>query len=233
MMKLVLATRNPGKAEEILYAVSKSLEPERILMLSDFPSPPHFEEMGDTFEENARAKALFYSRWIEKAEGKGYYVLAEDAGLEVALLQGFPGIVSSRIAKTDRERINIVLGALSEADKDDLLTSIDDWLPEPARLAPNISRPSRSARFFSAMALARDGRILHVTTGEVNGLITFEPMGTNGFGYDPVFYCPQLGKTFGECSRDEKATVSHRARAIKKMLEFIQENILGTVQDLG
>jgi XTP/dITP diphosphohydrolase len=225
-MKILFATRNLHKLSEVSEALCCELPVEKLYSLKDFPDAPAFEEMGDSFQEIAKAKALFYSDWLVKIGEGSFYVLAEDAGLEVALLNGFPGIVSNRIGRTDEERILIVLEKLSEAQKDDVLAVLDDSLPSSARIAPGVSHPSRSARFVSAMALAKDGELLHLVEGVVHGLIAFEPRGSNGFGYDPIFYYPPLKKTFGECAREEKAKVSHRANALRKVIAFLREEQL-------
>ena len=222
-MKILFATRNLHKLSEVSDALSSELSVEKLLSLKDFPDAPAFEEMGDSFQEIAEAKALFYSEWLMKIGEESFYVLAEDAGLEVAILNGFPGIVSNRISRTDSERISIVLERLSQAQKNDVLLQLDSSLPSSAQIAPGISHPSRSARFVSAMALAKDGELVHLVEGQVHGLITFEPRGTNGFGYDPIFYYPPLKKTFGECLRAEKVKVSHRTNALRKIIAFLKE----------
>ncbi len=159
---------------------------------------PEALESGATFAENARLKAEHYHQLT------GLPTLADDSGLVVDALGGKPGVHSARFAPTDKERIEKLLRML-------------DSLPSPF---------SRSARFVSAVCLLLPDRLIEVA-GEVQGELIQEPRGSNGFGYDPIFYYPPLGKTFAQMTAKEKNKVSHRARALEKLrqqLTFLQGN---------
>ncbi len=192
-MELVIATGNAKKLGEIL-AILAGL-PLRVLSLADFPEVAEPAEDGLTFEANARKKAAGYAR------GLGRPVLAEDSGLEVAALDGAPGIRSARFAgpgKRDADNIALLLERLKE-----------------------VAPADRRARFVSVVALAApDGRTT-VFRGVREGLITGAPRGSNGFGYDPVFLVPELGRTFAELAAGEKNRLSHRRQALELAREFL------------
>ena len=186
---LVLATRNAGKLREF----QALLEPLgcRVLCLGDLGVTREIEEDGETFAENARLKAVGYSRLVPLP------VLADDSGLVVDALGGRPGIRSARYAgpdASDSDRIRKLLGELGQ-------------LPG----AP------RAARFVCALALARAGSPVIEVEGACSGVIIDEARGTKGFGYDPVFLFPALGKTFAELDEAEKNRYSHRARAVRAL----------------
>jgi len=149
---------------------------------------PEALESGMTFAENARIKAEHYHQLT------GLPTLAEDSGLVVDALGGKPGVHSARFAPTDKERIEKLLRML-------------DSRPGPS---------SRSARFVSAICLLLPEDLIEVT-GEVQGELAQEPRGTHGFGYDPIFYYPPLGKTFAQMTVEEKNQISHRARALERL----------------
>ena len=151
---------------------------------------PEALESGMTFAENARIKAEHYHQLT------GLPTLAEDSGLVVDALGGKPGVHSARFAPTDKERIEKLLRML-------------DSRPGPS---------SRSARFVSAICLLLPEDLIEVT-GEVQGELAQEPRGTHGFGYDPIFYYPPLGKTFAQMTAEEKNRISHRALALEKLRE--------------
>ena len=159
---------------------------------------PEALESGTTFAENARLKAEHYHHLT------GLPTLAEDSGLVVDALGGKPGIHSARFAPTDKERIEKLLRMLGS-------------LPSPL---------SRSAHFVSALCLLLPDQLIEVA-GEVHGELTQEPRGTHGFGYDPIFYYPPLGKTFAQMTVAENNQISHRAQALEKLrqrLTFLQGN---------
>jgi len=192
MKQLVIATRNPGKLREF-RTLLRPLGAE-ILSLSDLSIDADFEETGHTCAENARLKAVSYS------ELTSLPVLADDSGLEVEALGGRPGIHSARYAgpgATDADRIRKLQKELAR------------------------SVGSRRAKFVCSLALARNGVLLLETGGECRGVIAMEPRGTNGFGYDPVFYFPKIGRTYAELSEEEKNLHSHRARAVASLLSQI------------
>jgi XTP/dITP diphosphohydrolase len=152
------------------------------------------EETGVTFEENAIQKALYYSK---HSDG---FVFVDDSGLEVDALGGAPGVYSARYAGTDAtdETNNRLLL--------DRMRGVSD----------------RSARFVCVVALAESGRLVRTFRGEVEGQLTEEPRGANGFGYDPLFYYPPFGCTFGEAKLQRKMEVSHRARALHSMRDYLE-----------
>ncbi|MEO8125936.1 MAG: RdgB/HAM1 family non-canonical purine NTP pyrophosphatase [Bryobacteraceae bacterium] len=154
--------------------------------------PP--EETGQTFEDNAIQKALHYSGFTTG------YVFADDSGLAVDALDGAPGVYSARYAGPD---------ANSEANNRLVLERMNGIA-------------NRRARFVSVIALARQGRLIQTFRGEVEGELLETPRGTGGFGYDPLFYYPGFGCTFGEATLAQKQTVSHRARALAAMREYLQ-----------
>jgi XTP/dITP diphosphohydrolase len=192
-VRLLLATTNQGKAKEIKsYLKGLALE---IYSLEEAGLKETFPERGKTFSENARGKSLFYSKnW----EG---LTLAEDSGLEIEHLQGAPGVLSARFS-----------GPLATDEKNN---------QKVLELLKGVPIEQRKARFVSYLALARRGEIIREFEEHVKGLIAFEKRGSRGFGYDPLFVFPPLGKTFAELHPEEKNKVSHRGRALKKLKEFL------------
>ena len=161
--------------------------------LPGLESIPACDETGTTFEENAVQKALYYGA---RTEG---FLIAEDSGIEVDALGGVPGVWSARFAgpgATDEENNRLLLERLGETS-------------------------NRTARYVSVIALAKAGAIEATFRGEVEGEITVEPRGANGFGYDPLFYYPPFGCTFGEAAPEQKQTVSHRGRALDKFFRYL------------
>jgi XTP/dITP diphosphohydrolase len=192
--KLFLASSNPGKLAEyralaISSAPSLSVE---LALLPDFDELPAFEESAPTFAENAACKALHYSR-----HGDGL-VFADDSGLVVPALGGAPGIHSARYAgpqATNPQRIEKLLGEMRGK-----------------------TGYERAAYFVCAIALAESGRAMAIVTDRVDGEILEAPRGSGGFGYDPAFYFPALGKTFAEIPAEEKNQRSHRGKAFRRLL---------------
>jgi XTP/dITP diphosphohydrolase len=199
---IVFATRNPGKLREVAAGLGRVA---RVHGLGDFPPVAEPAESGASFAENARAKALAYAKLLAPHLEEGALVLAEDAGLEVYALDGYPGVRSSRIAADDEARRKLVLAKLRAGGYSD--------------------EDGRRARFVSAMALARGGEVLAQAEGEVAGVIAPQPRGSGGFGYDPIFFYPPYGKTFGECTPAEKRAVSHRTMALTAIMDFMRENL--------
>lgn len=157
-----------------------------------------FRERGASFAANARSKAIFYSR---RWEG---LTVAEDSGLEVDALGGAPGVRSARFSAprpSDAKNIRKVLALLGDRP--------------PSK---------RKARFVCVLALARGGRIIKEFRGQVRGRIAPHPRGGGGFGYDPIFLYPPLGKTFAELSREAKSAVSHRGRALRRLKAYLRKN---------
>jgi XTP/dITP diphosphohydrolase len=191
-MTLLIATTNPGKRREIEDILSGA--PVTLVSLADLPPIAEPDETGATFADNARLKALYY------ADATGLPSVADDSGLEIAALDGAPGVHSARWQGTDY------------AVK---FRKIYELLHERG------ARGS-AARFVCHVALAERGRILFEADGTVTGEIAPAPRGANGFGYDPIFYYPPLGRTLGELGLDEKRGVSHRGRAFFKLRQYLR-----------
>ncbi len=190
-MKIFCATGNPGKLREFRLAgelLGIDIEP-----LTDLKSIAAPEENGATFEENARLKAEYYSRF---APGP---LFADDSGLEVDALGGEPGVYSARYAGP---------GASDEANNRLLLKRLGD-------------NRNRAARFVCAIALADGAEVLRTFRGEVEGEILREARGPGGFGYDPLFYYPPFGCSFGEVDGPKKFDVSHRGKALRALLRYL------------
>src|SRR5580704_9535419 len=184
MNHILIATSNAGKLRD--FAAAAAPFGIEIATFPNFASLPTVVEDGRTFEENARKKAESYSR-----EVAGEIVLADDSGLEVEALSGAPGVHSARYA----------------ADAPHLMDSNTDEEANNLRLLrelKNIPADKRNGRFVCVIAAARDGQTLEVFRGECQGTILHQPRGTSGFGYDPLFYFPQIQKTFAELSPEEK-----------------------------
>jgi XTP/dITP diphosphohydrolase len=197
-MRLLVATTNPGKVREIRQLLDGL--PLELVTLAAWPDVLPPEETGRTFEENARAKALYY------AAATGALTVAEDSGLEVDPLGGAPGVESARYGGVD----------LPYPDKFALL-----YEQLRARGAnPKAGAPA-PARFVCAVALAQGARVLFETRGTVEGHIAPEPKGSGGFGYDPIFFYPPFGRTLAEAG-DRKAAVSHRGAAFRALAAFLQ-----------
>ena len=200
MLKLLLATTNRGKLREY-HQLLKGV-PFELVSPADEGIDIAVDEKKGTFEENARLKAVTYSRL------SGLVTLADDSGLEVDALDGGPGIVSARFAgeqATDKDRIEHLLARLK-----------------------GIPWEKRTARFRCVIAIAAPSRATQLCDGECQGLIAFEPKGENGFGYDPVFYLPEFGKTIAELPLGAKNRVSHRGKAARKayiILERLVEKV--------
>jgi len=190
---IVIATRNSGKLREF-QTLLLPLKCE-ILSLRDVAIGEEFEESGCTFAENARIKAISYSGLTR------FPVLADDSGLEVMALGGRPGIHSARYAGVGASDLDRIQKLLQELDS---------------------SEGGREARFVCTLALAQEGSLLLEAEGECRGTILSEPRGTNGFGYDPIFLFPALGKTFAELTDSEKNQNSHRAHAVASFLQKIR-----------
>jgi XTP/dITP diphosphohydrolase len=191
---ILIATTNAGKLREIV-CILQGL-PIVLKTLADFPEAGIAEETGSTFAENARQKALHY------AGITGMVTMAEDSGFEVDALNGEPGIYSARYLGEDatyHERFAHIYQRVRES------ASID-----------------RSARFVCALAVAHRGDVLFETTANVEGLLAGGPAGPNGFGYDPIFWYPEYGRTFGEVSDAEKTAVSHRGQAMRAFADYLR-----------
>lgn len=199
MIKILVATTNPGKLKELSEMLADLAGRIAWLSLRDFPEVPEVEEDGATFADNARKKALGY------AAATGLWTLADDSGLVIDALDGAPGVLSARFAGEE----------CAAGDR----KAIDRANYEKAlRLLSNVPDEKRTARFVCHLCLAAPDEILLEATGSVEGVIARAPVGESGFGYDPVFYVPALGKTAAQLDPDEKNRISHRGRAIAALL---------------
>jgi XTP/dITP diphosphohydrolase len=202
MKKILIATSNPGKLRD--FASAASQHGIEIAPISNFASLSEAVEDGETFEANARKKAEQYSRAVP-----GEIVLADDSGLEVDALAGAPGVHSARYAA-------------DEPHKADINTDDDANNARVLRELQGVPLEERAARFVCVIAAARDGKTLATFQGTAEGQILDRLQGTGGFGYDPMFYFPQIQKTFAELTPEEKANYSHRGAAFRKCLEWIE-----------
>jgi XTP/dITP diphosphohydrolase len=191
-VKLVVATTNPGKTREITAILRGA--PVELLTLSDFPPVPEPEETGLTFADNARLKALYYAGQLAA------HCVADDSGIEIAALDGLPGVHSARWEGDDYEVKFQRIGELLAAKG--LQTS--------------------EARFVCHVALAGAGRILFEAEGIVRGTLAAEPRGEHGFGYDPIFYYPPFRRTLGEVPLEEKSRISHRGQAFAALRKHLE-----------
>lgn len=193
---LLLGTRNPGKIYEIKLIIGDL--PLEFSSLNDFPDVAVAVEDAETYALNAIKKAQFYARET------GVPALADDSGLEVEALGGAPGVISHRYAgdnANDADRRKFLLSKLAETESD-----------------------NRRARFVCAIAIATvAGEVINLSEGICEGTITFEPRGESGFGYDPVFVPDGYDQTFGELSDEIKNRISHRARALLKVRDFLNQ----------
>lgn len=192
-MRLLVATTNKDKIREIRQLLAGM--PIELVTIEAWPTVTAPEETGRTFQENARAKALYY------AGATGELTVAEDSGLEIDALGGAPGVQSARYGGHDvtyAERFALIYDALSAT-----------------------GGTGSTARFVCALALVNDGRVLFETRGTVEGRIAPKPRGTGGFGYDPIFFYPPYGQTLAEAG-DLKAAVSHRGEAFRALRRFLE-----------
>ena len=193
-MKIILATKNKGKVADF-EKLTENMNIEVISFLDEEINFPDVVEDGETFEENSVKKAL------EIAKYTGMITVSDDSGLCVEALDGAPGIYSARYS--------------GENATDS--TNIDKLLEE----MKNIPQGERQAKFVSVVSIAKPDGTVQSFRGEVEGEIIFERKGTNGFGYNPVFFSYELQKTFGEATMEERVTVSHRARAFRELKEKV------------
>ena len=198
-MILYVATSNPGKLRDFAVAAKESgVAIEPLPGLSEIPAPPENEP---TFAGNARAKAIYYSRFASRE-----LVLADDSGLEVDALRGEPGVHSARYA-ADAGFVAEGAANLDQRNNLYLLSKMQDVLPGQG-----------SARYRCVLAAARDGICLQTGEGSVEGEILTQPRGEGGFGYDPLFYLPALQKTMAEIDLSAKHKISHRGKALRNLL---------------
>lgn len=195
MIKIALGTSNPHKLEEINDMIQE-VHPDSVeFVLVEGEFDPI--ENGKTFEENSYIKAA------EAAKIMGIHALADDTGLCVDALDGRPGIYSARYAPDQKSKISKLLNEMKD-----------------------VEQKNRKAHFVCTMTLvAPNGEKLFSNTGRIDGYIDTKPSGEHGFGYDPLFFIPDLNKTMAEMTLKEKNTLSHRARALRPMIEWIKSNL--------
>jgi XTP/dITP diphosphohydrolase len=200
--RILIATSNAGKLRD--FAGAARQHGVEVAGIPDFSSLPAVVEDGPTFEANARKKAEEYSRYAP-----GEIVVADDSGLEVDALNGAPGVYSARYA----------------ADKPGHADSNTDDAANNARVLREllgVPPEQRTGRFVCVLAAARDGKTLATFRGTAEGIILEAPRGKGGFGYDPLFYFPQIKKSFAELSAEEKSKYSHRGAAFRKFLGWYE-----------
>jgi XTP/dITP diphosphohydrolase len=198
MPKLLLATNNKAKVREYKHLLQGL--PFELVSLAELGINTRVNEVGESLEENARLKATTLAR-----ESR-LLVLADDSGLEVDALGGEPGRLSARYAgegASDKDRINYLLARLKD-----------------------VPGEKRSARFRCVIAIARPDGEVELCSGECHGVITLEPRGEEGFGYDPIFYLPELGKTMAELTLEVKNQVSHRGQAARQAIKLLRGRYL-------
>jgi XTP/dITP diphosphohydrolase len=199
--KILLATTNKGKFAELSAMLDADVQ---WVNLSDFKGIGEINEDGQSFAENARKKALGY------AKATGVWTIADDSGLVVDALGGAPGVKSARFS-----------GA---KDKDRTLLDHKN-MAKVLKLLEGTPREKRTARFVCCLCLANNEKVLIETEGVLEGIIAEKEIGENGFGYDPIFFVPQLNRTVAQLSREEKNAVSHRGNAIGKLKPLLEKII--------
>lgn len=201
---VLVATSNPGKLRD--FAGAAAVHGLEVAGIPGFAALPTVVEDGATFEENARKKAEEYS-----LAAPGELVVADDSGLEVDALGGAPGVHSARYAAEEPH--------LAEANTDDVANNA-----RVLRELRDVPSEKRTGRFVCALAAARDGRTVATFRGTAEGIILESPRGRGGFGYDPLFFFPGIGKTFAELTAEEKSLYSHRGAAFRDFLDWCDRN---------
>jgi XTP/dITP diphosphohydrolase len=204
-MNLYVATTNPGKLRDFAATASQQITLTPLPGLKEIPAPAEDEP---TFEGNARHKAVYYSH-----HAPGEIVIADDSGLEVDALHGAPGVRSARYAD-DHHFTDPANAPTDERNNLFLISNLTD-----------ISLTQRSARYHCVLAAARNGQILAIGHGAVEGEILTAPCGTEGFGYDPLFYLPGQNRTMAELDIATKLTFSHRGRAFAAVLAELKSSL--------
>ena len=206
MTTLYVATTNPGKLRDFTVAAeAEGIAIRALPGLKDIPAPAEDEP---DFEGNARLKAVYYSRYLP-----GEIVLADDSGLEVDALGGEPGVRSARYAE-DADFVTEIGTNTGELNNLYLLARLEGGPGE-----------RRWARYRCILAAARDGECLLTAEGAVEGEILTSPRGTGGFGYDPLFYLPELGETMAEIDVSTKHRVSHRGKALRSLVAKVRSDL--------
>jgi len=198
--RILIATSNSGKLRD--FAGAAAQHGVEVAGIPGFSSLPAVVEDGPTFEANARKKAEEYSRYVP-----GEIIVADDSGLEIDALNGAPGVHSARYAADKPDQ--------AEANTDDAANNT-----RVLRELRGVPPERRTGRFVCVLAAARDGKTLATFRGTAEGIVLDAPRGTNGFGYDPLFYFPQIKKTFAELSAEEKSKYSHRGASFRQLLDW-------------
>jgi XTP/dITP diphosphohydrolase len=196
--KILVASTNPGKIAELRAMLDLDVE---LLGLAEFPDINEIKEDGQTFAENARKKALGYARQT------GLWTLADDSGLMVDALNSAPGVKSARFSGA-KEKNRKLLDHKNMA--------------KVLKLLEGTPREKRMGRFVCCLCLASPEGVLIETEGKLEGFIAEKEMGSNGFGYDPIFFVPKLNKTVAQLTREEKNAISHRGNAIRKLKPLLE-----------
>jgi XTP/dITP diphosphohydrolase len=199
--KILVATTNPGKIAEIRAMLGDDWE---WLGLAELGAMAEIREDGATFAENARKKALGYAR------AAGLWTVADDSGLVVDALGGAPGVKSARFSGEKPQGADRRL-----IDRRNMAKVME--------LLKGVPEAKRTARFVCCLCLASPEKVLLETEGRLEGLITDRQIGENGFGYDPIFFVPRLGKTVAQLTREQKNTLSHRGNALRKLRPLLDE----------
>jgi XTP/dITP diphosphohydrolase len=202
MKRVLVATSNEGKIRDLVGAAAA--HDIQIATLPNFAALPTVIEDGLTFEANARKKAEHYSHYSE-----GELVIADDSGLGVDALQGAPGVRSARYAADEHNPPEDSPNAVDEANNAQLLRELHQ-----------VPTEYRTGRFVCVIAVACNGHTLATFHGKAEGIILHAPRGSNGFGYDPLFFFPQIEKTLAELTAEEKAKYSHRGASFRQFLEW-------------
>lgn len=199
MKEILFATTNRGKVKELTEAFGQAGIAVKLITSADLSSPPIVEEYGTTFEQNAKLKAH------ELADFSGIVTIADDSGLMVDALNGAPGVRSARFAGEEHN---------DRKNNAKLLVELG-----------GVPLEKRTAKFNTTIVASMPGKFDCdlVVSGQCTGQILIAPQGEDGFGYDPLFYVPEKGKTFAEMNVDEKNSVSHRGRAIKQLLKELPD----------
>lgn len=195
MERFIVATKNAGKLKEIKEILKQM--PFEVVSMSEAGVVDDIQETGKTFEENALIKAKHVAGLTNG------YVMADDSGLEVDYLNGAPGVYSARFAgikATDGENINKLLGMLE-----------------------GVPFEKRTARFVCCICVVAPSKETFIVKAACEGFITFCPSGDKGFGYDPVFYVKEFGKTMAELDLHEKNAISHRGKALRLMADYLEK----------
>ncbi len=194
-MRLLIATTNPGKVKEFRTLLDDDLDFE-LVGLQDVGITIDVEETGTTFVENAELKARAY------AQMSGLLTLADDSGIEVDAMDGRPGVYSARYAASNEDRIQKMLGEIK-----------------------NVPDEKRTAHFQCAITIAWPDGHYQTVTGSCHGFVAHEPRGSGGFGFDPIFYLPEYGKTMAELPIEVKNQISHRGQAAAQAKKILLETI--------